>query len=235
VTDSVWHDRLLAATGLLFLAFFTCGLALADLLANTSFPPPSASLDDIAAYFSQNGGAIRGLSVCHAFAALALMLFGACLSYRIRRGQPSALGAIALIGGGVAGAFLLLDAAIFWVLALPDVSRDPALLRALHGLSYLCGGVALALPLSSLIGAVSLDALRTRSLPRWLAWAGLITSLDCVLYGTSLVAASGYWSPSGLVLAAVLPLLWIFATSVALLLERASPADKRARTVHRPG
>jgi hypothetical protein len=157
------------------------------------------------------------------------MLFGANLSYRIRRGQSSVLGAIALIGGGVAGTFLLLDAAIFWVLALPDVSRDPTLLRALHGLSYLCGGVALALPLAALIGAVSLDALGNRSLPRWLAWAGLITTLDCLAYGTSLVAASGYWSPSGLVLAAVLPLLWIFATSVVLLFGRTPPAVKRER------
>jgi len=221
-----WHDRLLAATGLLFLGLFTCGLALADLFANAAFPPPSAALDDITAYFSQNGGAVRGLSVCHAFAALALMIFGAYLSHRIQRQQPSALGTVALVGGGVAGTFLLFDAAIFWVLALPDVSRDPALLRALHGLSYLCGGVALALPLAALIGAVSLDALQSRSLPRWLAWAGIVTTIDCLAYGTSLVAAKGYWSPSGLVLAAVLPLFWIFATSIALLFERQSFAAK---------
>jgi hypothetical protein len=227
---SRWHDRLLAATGLVFLVLFTCGLALADLLADTAFPPPSAPLDDIAVYFSQNGGAVRGLSVCHAFAALALMLFGAYLSHQIRRGEPSALSAIALVGSGAAGAFLLLDAAIFWVLSLSDVSRDPALLRALHGLSYLCGGVALALPLAALIGSVSLDALQTRSLPRWLGWAGLLTTIDCLIYGTSLVEAIGYWSPSGLVLAAVLPLLWIFATSAFTLFDRRSPAGNGAST-----
>lgn len=237
MNESPWHDRLLAVSGLLFLGLFTSGLALADLLADAAFPPPSAALDEIAAYFSQNGAAVRGLSVCHAFAALALMIFGAYLSHRVRRGQPSALGSIALAGGGVAGAFLLFDATIFWVLALPDVSHDPALLRALHGLSYLCGGGALALPLAALIGAVSLDALQSRSLPRWLAWAGLVTTVDCLAYGTSLVAADGYWSPSGLVLAAVLPLLWVFATSIAILLERASVPDAltgASRTDDRP-
>ena len=220
-----WHERLLAASGLLFLGLFGSGLVLADLLADRAFPPPSAPLEDIARYFSHNGGAVRGLSVCHAFAALALMIFGAYLAQRVQRQQASALGTIALAGGGVAAAFLLLDAAIFWVLALPDVSRDPAVLRALHGLSYLCGGVALALPLAALIGAVSLDALHSRMLPRWLAWTGIVTALDCLVYGTSLVAASGYWSPSGLVLAALLPLLWIFATSIALLFGSALPAS----------
>jgi hypothetical protein len=230
VNESRWHDRLLAFSGLLFLGLFAGGLALADLLANATFPPPSATLDDIAAYFSQNGSAVRGLSVCHAFAALALMIFGAYLSHRVQREQQSAFGAIALVGSGAAGVFLLLDAAIFWVLALPDVARDPALMRALHGLSYLCGGVALALPLAALIGAVSLDAVRHRSLPRWLAWAGLVTTIDCLAYGTSLVAASGYWSPSGLVLAAVLPLLWIFATSLVLLFGRTSSFGSLAGT-----
>jgi hypothetical protein len=231
MSGTIWHDRLLAISGLLFLGLFACGLALADLLANAAFPPPSATLDDIASYFSQNGGAVRGLSVCHAFAALALMIFGAYLSHRVQCRQPSALGAIALASSGVAGAFLLLDAAIFWVLALPDVSRDPALLRALHGLSYLCGGVALALPLSALIGAVSLDALQSRSFPRWLAWIGIVTTIDCLAYGTTLVAANGYWSPSGLVLATVLPILWIFATSTVLLFERASFTAKLGGTV----
>jgi hypothetical protein len=159
------------------------------------------------------------------------MIFGAYLSHRVQRRQPSALGAIALASSGVAGAFLLLDAAIFWVLALPDVSRDPALLRTLHGLSYLCGGVALTLPLAALIGAVSLDALQSRSFPCWLAWAGIVTTIDCLAYGTSLVAAKGYWSPSGLVLAAVLPLLRIFATSSILLFERASFTAKLGGTV----
>lgn len=109
---------------------------------------------------------------------------------------------------------------------MPDVSSDQAVLSALHGLSYLCGGVALALPLAALIGAVSLDALQNRPLPRWLAWAGLVTTVGYLAYGTSLVAATEYWSPSGLVLAAVLPLFWIFATSIAVLFESTSFAAK---------
>jgi len=43
---------LFAVSGLLFLGFFACGLVLADLLATTAFPPPSATLAEIAAYFS---------------------------------------------------------------------------------------------------------------------------------------------------------------------------------------
>jgi hypothetical protein len=131
-----------------------------------------------------------------------------------------------LVGSAAAGTFLLLDAPLFWVLALPDISGDPAVLRALHGLSYLCGGVALALPLAALIGAVSLDALHFRSLPGWLAWLGIISTIDCLVYGTTLVTASGYWSPSGLVLAAVLPLLWIFLSCIVLLFNRAPGSRK---------
>lgn len=222
---SLWQERLLAATGLLFLALFACGLLLADVVADAAFPAPSQPLGEIAAYFSHNGTAVRGLGLFHGLASLALLVFAAYVADVLRRAEGDrhgALGTVAVVGGAVAGAFLLLEAALFWVLALPSTAGDLALLRALHALSYLSGGVALALPLVAFIGATSLVALSTRILPAWLAWAGLVAAVACLVYGTTLVAENGAWSPSGLVLTALLPLLWIFATS-AVLVRRARP------------
>jgi hypothetical protein len=222
---SLWQERLLAATGLLFLALFACGLLLADVVADAAFPAPSQPLGEVAAYFGHNPTAVRGLSLFHALASLALLVFAAYVATVLRRAEADrqgALGTVAVVGGAVAGAFLLLDASLFWVLALPSTAGDPALLRALHALSYLAGGVALAFPMVAFIGASSLVALSTGLLPGWLAWTGLVAAVAGLAYATTLVAERGAWSPSGAYVLAFPGLLWIVATSFVLV-RRARP------------
>jgi hypothetical protein len=64
------------------------------------------------------------------------------------------LATLVAAAGAVSAGFLLLDATLFWVLMLPATTASPGTLQALHALSYLAGGVALALPLGVLIGTV---------------------------------------------------------------------------------
>ena len=215
----------MAFSGVLFLALFAGGLLAADVLATNSFPEPSRPFGQVVAYFLDNAWPVRILSTCHAFAAIALLAFtayaGAVLrrpdSDGLRRTDGGALGMVATAGGAVAAGMLLLDAALFWTLAQPSAAASPPLVEALHDLSYICGGVALALPLGLFIACLSAAGREQRLLPGWLRWAGALAALETALYGTTLLGAEGTWSPSGvLVVGAVLPLLWVGAASLVL-------------------
>lgn len=81
---------------------------------------------------------------------------------------------------------LLIDAMLFWVMAVPSEPAGAALLRSLHTLSYLAGGVFLLLPLAAFIGALCAVAKRAGLLPRWIVWWGAAATIEAVLYGTTL-------------------------------------------------
>jgi hypothetical protein len=213
---------MLAATGALFLGLFAAGLLAADLVATTSFPEPSRPIAEVVAYFGDNAGSVRALSTFHAFAAVALLVFTAYAATMVRKADDVGLASIALAAGAVAAGFLLLDAALFWALASPAVAGDEQVVGGLHALSYLCGGVMFALPLGVFIACVARSALDRHFLPRWLGWAGVVAAVEAGVYGTTLLGAGGAWSPAGvLVLAALLPLLWIGA--VSLVMVRSAP------------
>ncbi len=217
VTQSRAAERLLAFSGVLFLALFAGGLLAADVLATASFPEPSRPFTEVVAYFLDNAWPVRILSTCHAFAAIALLAFTAYAGSVLRRTESGGLGVVAAAGGAVAAGMLLLDAALFWTLAQPSAAASPPLVEALHDLSYICGGVALALPLGVFIACLSAAGREHRLLPGWLRWAGALAVLETFVYGTTLLGAGGTWSPSGvLVVGAVLPLLWVGAASLVL-------------------
>jgi hypothetical protein len=119
------------------------------------------------------------------------------------------------------------------VLVLPATETDTAVLGSVHALSYLCGGVALTLPLAAFIGATSWTALNTGLLPRWLAWVGMLAGAEGVVYWATVTGQRGEWSPSGVfVIAAVVPLPRIAVVSAVLAHEawgvrRGWPPDSR--------
>jgi hypothetical protein len=212
----------LAASGAVFVGLFGAGILIADWSA--AYPNLSQPVAELHVYFTENVGAVRALGLFHAFAALALLVFGAHMAARLR-GTPGAgsLPELALAGGTGAGILLLVDAMVFWTLAAPSVAGDPALLRGLHTLSYLAGGVFLLLPLGAFIGVVSAVALRTGLLPRWLGWWGVAAAVESFLYGTTLVAWEGPWSPGGvLVVGAAIPVVWVLLTSISLFRGRSA-------------
>jgi hypothetical protein len=203
-----------------FLVLFALGLLAADIVSGASFPGPSRTAAEVADYVTANRTEVRWLAFFHGFAALALMLFAVHVGDAIGRALPEdrPRRVIAVVGGAVAGTFLLLDAVLFWLLALPATSNDPAVLGAVHAFSYLCGGVALILPLGAFIGVASWAALDAGYLPRWLAWIGVAATVEAVLYWATVTGERGAWSPSGVfVTLAVVPLLWIGAASVVLM------------------
>ena len=169
-------------------------------------------------------------------AALALLCFAAYLHDWPRdvAGPGGRLATLALVGArraappvaaAVAAAFLLLSALIYRVLAEPEVVRDPALARALVIVSYLAGGPAIAVSLTLPIAAGTTAALRGSCLPRWTGWLGIPAAMISLVSATTLLGPMNNTSTTYgiLLLAAVLGLAWIFATS--LVLAARSPSD----------
>ena len=206
--------RYWSATGLLFFALFLAGI-----LASGSFPAAGAPIDELREYVAGNRAHIHTLSLLHALAALALVSFAAYVRAFIRRsGADAELSTLAFSGGVLAGGFLLLSALLFWTLALPAVAEDASLLRALHHLSVLAGGVAFVLPLAVFVGAVSFAG---GELPGWLLQSGKPAAALAIASAATMLGETGLFSPGGgaMLLVAAVIMLWLFALSVLLVVR----------------
>lgn len=130
-----------------FSALFLAGLIAGAALGDGTFPSPYASADSIQAYFAGNAAAVRTSAVLQFAAAVPLAILAATASARLHNLGIRAPGAtIALAGGLLASAFLTLSALLQWLLSRPEVAAEPALVRALHDLTFLTGGPAHVAP-----------------------------------------------------------------------------------------
>ena len=214
-------QRLWAASGVLTVVLFACGLLFADVLGTTNYPALDASASDVRAYFLENASEARALSFFHVLSAVALVAFAAYIYGYLRRESraPSAVAAFALAGGAIAAAFLLLSALCYRTLAEPTVARDAPLAHALLVLSYLTGGPAIAVPLVPMIGAVAAAALRERILARWTGWLGVVTAICGAACTSTLLGPTNNHSATYgiLLLGAVLTFAWLVVTSIDLV------------------
>ena len=214
-------QRFWSVTGLLFFALFLAGI-----LASGNFPAAGASPEELREYATGSGTHIHALSLLHALAAVALVSFAACVRAFIRRsGGDADLATLGFGGGMLAAGFLLLSALLFWTLALPNVTDDASLLRALHHLSVLTGGVAFVLPLALFIGATSFAG---GELPGWFLQSGRAAAALGVASALTMLSETGALSPGGggmLLMAAVI-MLWLFALSALLVVRSRREAVK---------
>ncbi|MGH2887213.1 MAG: hypothetical protein ACRDPA_31710, partial [Solirubrobacteraceae bacterium] len=114
-------QRLWAASGVLTVVLFACGLLFGDVLGTSNFPALDATAARVRAYFLENASEVRALSFFHVLSAIALVVFAAYIYGYLRResGARAALAALALAGGAMAAAFLLLSALCYRTLAEP--------------------------------------------------------------------------------------------------------------------
>ena len=217
-----------AASGFGFLAFSTLGLLFANLFGSALYPspfdPPFGPQTDVIDYFAANRPQVQAMSFVFAVAALSLLAFvahGAGMLADRAQERRSALPGLALGAGTLAAGFWLLTALLLWVLSRPEAAEAPGLLRPMHDLVYLLGGPAHVLTLGVFLGAVS-AALRGQSvLPAWIVRTGAAAAILSMLAVLALL-----WEPATflLPLGRGLGMLWIFATSVALLVGRSAEA-----------
>jgi hypothetical protein len=217
-----------AVSGLGFLAFTTLGLLFASVFASAFYPSPFGApfgpQTDMPAYFAANRPQVQAMSFVYSLAALSLLVFVAYSAGMLADrapGRRSALPGLALGAGALAAGFWLLNALLLWVLSQPEAADAPGLLRSMHNLVYLAGGPAHILTLGIFLGAVSAALWRSSVLPRWIVWTGAAAA------GLSTAAVLALlWVPASLLLplGRGLAMLWILATSVALLVGRSGEA-----------
>jgi hypothetical protein len=151
---------------------------LATIFATPENPDATASPVNVALFAHQHR---NGLYLNAYLTSLAVLIAGAFLWY-LREVVAPALPGRRLANLGFAGGLLFLVGGMFSAgtsFAMADVAKhaDPNVLQTLNIFSQdvtnIAGGAAAAL----LLGATSLAILRSRALPSWLAYVGLVLAL----------------------------------------------------------
>ena len=175
----------LAVVATSFAALFVAGLLVTTVVGRGAYPSPFGDPAAIDTYFTAHSGAVALGAAFQFAAAVPLAINAASVHARLQQLGIRAAGAtIALAGGLLASAFVTLSALAQWILARPSSLGEPALVRAVHDLSFLAGGPAHVVALGLLLAGIAVPALITGLLPRWLAIAGLalavIAELSCL-------------------------------------------------------
>ena len=220
--DSRW----IAVSGLVFVAAWVVGLVIASPPAATA---PTATV--IAYYQANREMAMLQTYLINGLTGATLIVFAAALRSVLRRfeGESSTLSSILFGAGMVVASLSFLEALFAQVLANHiAATRDVAVIRTLLELNVEIDTFKL-LTLGLMIGAVSLLALRSGALPRWLIWVGAVESLLLVIASGSSPLNSDaltivvYISGIGL-------LLWVASVSVIMgVLRRAARSPSVGR------
>jgi Domain of unknown function (DUF4386) len=186
-------------------------------------PAADASTQEIAGYLADSGNHMRNIVGAYLWVlgGLAFLGFVAGLRAVLRRaeGDPGTLSSLVFGAGVVFTAVWSVSAvalaAVAYSVGLADAPvSDPDLVRVLPQLGSLLlllgGGFAGIL----LVLATSMLIVRTRALPRWLAWFGILVAIALVFDVT-------YMN--------ILPLVaWVLFASIALLMRQDETATAAA-------
>lgn len=167
-----------------WLAVVYMGLFLAGLYPVTIFggrpyfPPPSAPLDAITAFFQSRSSAVLLCAFLQFGAAIPLGIFAATVASQLRFLGIRAAGSNIAFFGGVATAFnMIVSSSLLWAMSYPGVAQDPTLVQALYRFDFALGGPGFSVPFGLLIAGIAVTAGLGRLLPRWLALIGLLIAL----------------------------------------------------------
>jgi hypothetical protein len=173
--------------------------------------PPDADdrVREIVDYWADNDAVNMIGAVIESLAAVSLLFFAATLRRALRRDEDGAgiLSVVAMGGGIVAAAGIGVDASIRFAAADLAEDVDPVVIQTLNAM-WSDFFFPMVIGFAALILAVGLSALRTRIIPPWLAWIGIV-----------LVVA--LFSPAGF-FAFLASALWILVVSILLWRREAS-------------
>jgi Domain of unknown function (DUF4386) len=173
----------------------------------------------ITSYWASNSHQARNIATFFVFLAgiLFLLLFLSALRTRLvhAEGQPGRASALAY-GAGVASSALLFSGASFFVapaFVAEDTDKfnlDANTFRILNDLGYelWVGGVVVA---ALVVWATSTVALRTKALPRWFGWLGILVGI-ILLFAVFFFPVFVYWA---WILVAAILLAWRPTTMTA--------------------
>ena len=163
------------AVASVFMLLFLAGLVPVTLLAGeTHFPSPFQSPEDIVEYFRVHASRVAVCAFFQFGAAIPLGIYTATMTSRLRFHGIRAAGVdIAFFGGLCASLMTLVSALTQWVLARPGIATDGTLAPGLYYMLFATGGPGYSVPFGLLIAGISVPALVTKLLPRWLSVTGI--------------------------------------------------------------
>jgi hypothetical protein len=180
--------------------------------------PVASSVPDVAAYNVAHRDALLASEVALALGLLAFIAFLAPLVALLRRtGQETTAASLLIAGTAFIALGFMSTAAETALIGVAD-GHDPGAVDALNELQ---GRIPVVWTVSALATAISLAALRTGLLPRWLGIGGLVLAAVFLLAGVSSLigrTVEGGYSLIGVALFIV----WMLA--LAACLWRAAPA-----------
>ncbi len=148
------------------------------------FLPPERALH----FFSSNPAAVRWSAFLQLGAAVPLALFAGVVASRLAfLGLRAAGVQIALAGGLLGAAALLICALVQWPLSWPEVASNPGAARGLQLLTFAAGGPATVMFTVLLVAGVSVTTGVAGLLPRWLCISGVVLAVLAQLSWFSLV------------------------------------------------
>jgi hypothetical protein len=203
---------LIAASGASLLLLLGLVFLFANILPSSGYPSPFSPLAKIDQFFSDNRSTIRWQSLVLMLAGVALLTFVGSLIGVLRRIVGDHILMWVALGGGVlASGFAMLSGIVLWTLSRTETSALPALLRALHDLTYLAGGPAHVLAVSVFLFASSIVMWNLRFFPPWVRWLGVIGAAVSSLGAIGLV-----WRPATYILVASRAVLMAWSLGVWL-------------------
>lgn len=206
-------------SGIVFAVLFLVGSSIYD-----RKPSIDASDQEIVSFYADSGNQIE-LQVAYfalTLAAVFLVWFVGVLYANVRKaeGAESWLARVVPVSGAASVAVMLTGFIMGGMVAdigddTDAFTVDPDTTRLLEDASYTFV-FETALPLAApMVLAASLVFLRTRALPRWLGWAGMVVAVSCLVGFLGVPMA--------------LFLLWISAVAVSLIRRPVATAVSRNR------
>lgn len=182
-------------------------LLVASLFAMGITPSVQDSTDEIVSFYADKDTNVLIGSVLFGLAAVAFLFFIGSFRSMLGsdEGSTGSLSAVAFGGGIVAAAGMLIFAGLGVTLADGADNLEPSAMQAINALNVhmylpLAGGIVTFLVATGLVG------IRTKVLPRWLAWAAIVIA---ILVFTPV----GFFAFLG-------SIPWVLVTSIVLLRGR---------------
>lgn len=153
------------------LVFLRHDVGLHDLAALNPFGSPEATRE----FFSTDAQATRIAGFFCFASAIPLSLYTALIVSRLQLLGVPPDGANATLVGGIAATIGLAAAGLsLWTLSVPGIAASMPVARALHFLTFLCGGPAFAVGFGLFAAGVTVSARSARLLPNWVVWFGVV-------------------------------------------------------------
>ena len=164
---------------LAYVALFCAGLYPVTMFGGMPYyPPPTASVAEMVAFFSTRQTAVLLCAFLQFGAAIPLGIYVATVVSQLHfLGLRAAGTSIAHYGGLATAIGIIFGNSYLWAMSYPDISRDPTLLHALYRISFGIGGPGFSVPFGIFIAGIAVTAGLPRLIPRWLMWFGIVIAV----------------------------------------------------------